>query len=129
MARISRRLIAKTVAKQLVDAKAKSTALKQLAAYLVENRRTREAGLIIRDIEAELAASGTVVATVWSARKLTAELKKAIEVVATKEFPGTKSVEIREEIDASLLAGVKIAVPGKQVDLSARHKLDKLSVS
>ena len=129
MARVSRRLIAKAVAEQLVDAKAKTAALKQLAAYLVENRRTGEAELIVRDIEAELAARGTVVATVWSARALTSQLRSSIEAMASQEFPGSSSVQIREEIDSSLLAGIKLAVPGKQVDLSARHKLDKLSVS
>ncbi len=129
MARVSRRIIAKVVAQQLTDAKTKSTVVQQLAAYLVENNRVREAELIVRDIETELATRGTVVATVWSARTITKELTAAVEAMVAKEFTGADSIQIREEIDSSLLAGIKLAVPGKQVDLSARHKLDKLSVS
>lgn len=129
MARVSRRIIAKVVAEQLTDAKAKQKVLQQLAAYLVENNRVREAELIVRDIETELATRGIVVATVWSVRTITKELTAAIESMVAKEFKGASSIQIREETDSSLLAGIKLAVPGKQVDLSARHKLDKLSVS
>lgn len=129
MARVSRRTIANVVAQQLTDAVSKKKILHQLAAYLVENNRVREAELIVRDIETELAARGTVVATVWSVRTITKELTNAVEAMVAKEFKGAGSIQIREEIDASLLAGIKLAVPGKQVDLSARHKLDKLSVS
>ena len=126
--RISRRTIARTVASQLTSGVDQKVLVKQLAAYLIDNRRTKEANLIARDIETELASRGIVVATVWSPRSIDDEVRQAVQTLAKAEFDNVKNVEIREKIDPSLLAGIKLAVPGKQVDLSARHKLDKLSV-
>jgi F-type H+-transporting ATPase subunit delta len=121
-ARLSRRKIAIFVTdKLLAGGHQANEVLRELAAYLVTERRTRELDLIVRDIEEMLAAKGTVVADVASARPLDATVKAEI----TKML-GASSVQLRESIDETLLGGIRIDTPGKRFDGTIRHKLNAL---
>lgn len=93
-------------------------ALQEIAAYLIESRRLREAELVVRAIEDELAARGTVVAHVATARPLTAELQHAIT-----KLVGAKEISILESIDPDLIGGVRIETPGKLLDATIKRKL------
>lgn len=121
--RISRRILAAHTAEQLLAGN--KDAISSLAAYLIESGRVDETDLILRDIEAALAANGTVVARVESARKLTAEAKKSIEEYV-KTAVGATDVQIDTTVDESLLGGVKISVPGHELDATLKRKLNKL---
>lgn len=123
--RISRAKLAKTVCQKMIDGD--KNAIKQLAAFLVTNRRTREAGLIARDLEAEFAKNGHVLARVTSPRKLSDELQTRIEELAKDAFGDVRHVSVDNELDESLLAGMKVDFPGKQIDLTAKAKLEKLA--
>ena len=79
MAAISRRKIASHVVSRLLKGDAATSVLNELAAYLVDSKRTKEADLIIRDIEATLATRGTVLAHITSARSLESAAKLAIQ--------------------------------------------------
>lgn len=96
-------------------------AVDELAAYLLSTGRTREANLLVRDIEAELAARGTTPATVISARPLTDDLKKAV-----KGMLGKGTVELREIVDESVLGGIRIELPGLAYDGTVARKLTAL---
>lgn len=93
-------------------------ALQEIAAYLIESRRLREAELVVRAIEDELAARGTVVAHVATARPLTAELQNAIT-----KLVGAKEISLVETINPELIGGVRIETPGKLLDATIKRKL------
>ena len=128
-ARISRRQLATYVADRLSDGD--TSVLKELAAYVVEERLGRELDLIVSEIEAEFAARGHVVADVTSAHALgeddhdasRSEIRRFIA-----EATGAKSVEIREDVDAALIGGVVIETPGKYFDGSLASQLNQLKV-
>lgn len=119
--RLSRRKMATFVAEKLVAGEKPAAALKEVAAYLVDTRRTRELELLVRDIEDALAARGTVVADVTSAHPLSDTLKKEIASLV-----GGKSLQLRETINPEVLGGVRVDVPGKRFDGTIRHKLTAL---
>jgi F-type H+-transporting ATPase subunit delta len=127
MAAISRRKIAGHVASRLINGDASTAVLEELAAYLVNSRRTKEADLIIRDVEAKLAAMGTVLARITSARPLEAVARRAIEKYVAAQTD-TKHIKIEESIDETLLGGVRIEFPGYQLDASVKAKLERLTV-
>jgi F0F1-type ATP synthase delta subunit len=121
-ARLSRRKIAIFVTNKLLAGNHQAhEVLRELAAYLVTERRTRELDLIVRDIEEMLAANGVVVADVASARPLDATIKAGITAMLDAD-----SVQLRESIDETLLGGVRIDTPGKRFDGTIRHKLNAL---
>ena len=123
--RLSRRKIAAFYADELLagrDIRA------QLAAYLVETRRTREYELLARDIEAALADRGVLVADIASSATLSSESRKAVETYLM-DTTSAKQIYMRELIDATLLGGVKAAIPGRELDATLRHKLNQLKAS
>lgn len=95
-----------------------SAALQEIAAYLVESRRLRETEPVVRAIEDELAARGTVVARVATARPLTSELQAAI-----KQLVDAQEILIVESVDPELVGGVRIETPGKLLDATIKRKL------
>jgi F-type H+-transporting ATPase subunit delta len=124
-ARLSRRKIAAYFADEIADGR---NITKQLAAYLVESKRVREADLVVRDIEAALADRGILLTDVASSRELAAETKQAITAFL-KQTTGAKDVHIRSHVDPYLLGGVRIDTPGARMDATLRHKLNQLTAS
>ena len=125
MAKLSRRKIAAHLADELLSGKNISD---QLAAYLVETKRTREATLVIRDIEAALAERGVLLADVASARTLADDTKDTITNYL-KSATGVTKVHLRSEVDANLLGGVRIETPGMRRDNTIRHRINQLTAS
>jgi len=121
-ARLSRRKIAIFVTNKLLAGNHQALeVMRELAAYLVTERRTRELDLIVRDIEEMLAESGVVVADVASARPLSEAMKTEVAAML-----GASSVQLRESVDEALLGGIRIDTPGKRFDGTIRHKLTAL---
>lgn len=123
-ARLSRRKLAAYAAEKMLAGTSKKQILKELAAYLMETGRVREAALLVRDIEHELADRGVVVASVVTAHPLTSSVKSDIDKLA-----GAKSVQLRETVDPAVLGGIQINLPGKRFDGTIRHKLNALRAS
>jgi F-type H+-transporting ATPase subunit delta len=119
--RLSRRKLAVYAADKLQAGASVSESLNEIAAYLIDTRRTRELELLVRDIEDALATRGTVVADVTTAHALSEELKTAIGALV-----GAKNLQMRETIDESVLGGVRIDIPGKRFDGTMRHTLTAL---
>lgn len=119
--RLSRRKIAEFAADGLLKGAAKTKVLQQVAAYLVETRRTRELELLVRDIEAALALRGVVVADITSAHPVSDLLKKEIASLVKAD-----TLQLRESIDPSVLGGVRIDLPSKRFDSTIQRQLTSL---
>ncbi len=120
--KLSRRSLAKYVATHLADGKPQKEIAQQLGAYLIWTRRTRELGVIIRDIQFYLTEQGHIAGTVTSAHELTAETLEAIESLAKRQS-GAKSVSLDKEIDADLIGGIKLEIPGYELDTTIARQL------
>ena len=123
--KLSRRSVAQYIAKQLAEGTAKKDLTQQLAAYLIETRRTREVNLIVRDVQFYLAEQGHVAGTLTSARDLGASTIKAIEAFA-KEKTGAKTVSLDKNVDEALIGGIKLALPGYELDTTIARQLTTL---
>lgn len=119
--RVSRRKLADYSADRLIAGESVEAVLRDIAAYLIAMRRTREQELVVRDIEGALARRGVVIADVTSARPINASLSKQV-----KEMTGASSVQLRSSIDETVLGGVRIDIPGKRFDGTIRRKLNAL---
>ena len=119
--RISRRKIADYTAEQLVSGKKASDVIKEVAAFLIDTKRTREAELLVRDIETALASRGIVVADITSAFPLTEALKADV-----KKLVGSKELLLRETVDPGVLGGIRLQIPGKRLDATLKRKIQAL---
>lgn len=125
MAKLSRRKIAELWADELIKGR---DITKQIAAYLVSERRVDEAALIVRDTESALAERGIVVADLTSAHGLSDESRAAIQKFLTVRL-GAQKVAFREQHDQSVIGGVRVDVAGQQLDATLRTRLNQLKAS
>ena len=123
--KLSRRDLAQYVAHQLADGASQKKITLQLAAYLIENRRTNELSIIIRDIAAQLADLGHLSGTVTSAHELSAATKQAIETYA-KEKTNAPHVVLDTIVDETVLGGIKLELPGRELDSTIARRLTLL---
>ena len=123
MAKISRRQIASYVASALLDGK--SEVVQQLAAYLVAERRTNEADMLVRDIEKSLEEHGTVVAHLESAHELDVSQRQAVESLLKNHFDA-RQVIADTAVDKDLLGGVVVSTASNQLDASLRRNINRL---
>lgn len=121
--RISRRSLAEYIADRLVAGD--TTVIEQLAAYLIETRRTKQVDLYVSDIEYALIDRGVVIADVTSAHHLTAETKEAIARFLNTAY-AAKTVELRQSLDASLIGGINIQTADAEYDATVKRKITNL---
>ena len=117
--RLSRRALATFVAKELLAGN--DQVIDWLAALLIEERREREADLLVRDIESILADSGQMIVQVDTARPLDAATKQEIESMFDQH-----KVHIKETVRPELIGGVKITTPTQSLDRTIAKKLEML---
>ena len=117
--RLSRRALATFVAKKLLAGN--DQVIDWLAALLIEERREREADLLVRDIESILADSGQMIVQVDTARPLDAATKQEIESMFDQH-----EVHIKETVRPELIGGVKITTPTQSLDRTIAKKLEIL---
>lgn len=123
--KLSRRAITEHIAERLLAGDSQGKLVDQLAAYLIENRRTNEINLMLRDIQYYLAEKGDVTGTVTSAFELSAATKKAIESFAKAET-GAKNVSLDSIVDPTVLGGIRLSLPGKELDTTISRKITLL---
>lgn len=123
--KVSRRALAMYIADQIVYGTNVKPLAKQLAAYLIDTKRTKELDLIVRDVEFYLAEQGHVSGTVTSAYALSKETLDSLETFVKKQT-SAKAVRLDTQVDESVLGGVKINLPGKEFDATIARALTTL---
>ncbi|HSX45643.1 MAG TPA: F0F1 ATP synthase subunit delta [Candidatus Saccharimonadia bacterium] len=98
---------------------------RQLAAYLLAERRTSELDSILRDVQADWAEAGYVEVIASSAHPLTAGVKADIQKQIKKLYPDAKRVNVTEEYDPEVIGGVRLNLANRQLDLSVEAKLNQ----
>jgi F-type H+-transporting ATPase subunit delta len=125
MPKLSRRAIAQYAVEQLSSGADSKQLVLQLAAYLVDTRRTRELSLIVRDIQYYLAEAGSVSGVITTATELSVATKDAINDYIKKQT-GATTVALDSLIDPSIIGGVKVSIPDREFDATVSRSLTVL---
>ena len=127
MKSVSRRKLAKYAAEQILAGN--DAVLEEIAGLLIYEKHEREVDLLVRDIEAELAEGGEIVASVESARALDDNTRRKIEqflATAASDKNSKPKVSLRESIDPTLIGGLKLRTPTATLDATVLKKLNDL---
>ncbi len=111
----------------LIAEQGSKAAVRRVASYLISEGRIKELDVLLRQVEAQLAKHGHVVAHVTTARQLSDEQKKQAVTMVRTMHSHTTNVEVIDTIDPSLLGGMVIQTPNMEVDVSVRAKLNRLT--
>jgi F-type H+-transporting ATPase subunit delta len=100
--------------------------IKQVAAYLVESKKAKQLPLVLKELEyvAEREYSHAA-AHVHSVNKIDLATQKRL-VARIKQELAVTTVELIEEIDPSLLGGVRVTTAEREIDVSVAGKLHQL---
>ena len=124
---VSRKKLAKYAAEQILAGN--DAVLEEIAGLLIYEKHEREVDLLVRDIEAELAERGEIVASVESARALDDSTRRKIEqflATAASDKNSKPKVSLRESIDPTLIGGFKLRTPTATLDATVSKKLNDL---
>lgn len=126
MTRLSRRQVATFAASQLIAGKAARPLARQLAAFLVVNRREGEAEQLVADIALAVQhQAGQAHAVVTTARPADSQLLKIVAEALKKELD-VKTIELETQVDESVIGGVRIETADTTYDGTVRRKLARL---
>ncbi|NTW61577.1 hypothetical protein HGB24_02740 [Candidatus Saccharibacteria bacterium] len=126
--RLSRRNLASYYAEALVNGTSSKNLARELAAYLIEAKRTKELPLIIDDIEHQLACRGSLSARLTSAHALNEASRRSV-IDLLRHKTGASDINIKESIDENLLGGLKIEFIGNELDMTISRQLSKLKTN
>lgn len=126
MVGLSRRQLAAYGADQLLSGKRPATVARELAAALITSRRQAQAELLAQDIAWELETRGKVAnAQITTASALSEQLRKQI-TAHVKRAAQVDSVIINENIDKSVVGGIRIDTASHSWDKTLSRKLAEI---
>lgn len=94
-----------------------------LAALLVEERRTKDAEAIMREVSRQLTAEGSLELTITTAHGLSESLQNEITALFKDR---AKQITVNEQQDPSVLGGVLVESNEERLDLTVRRQLQRL---
>ncbi len=128
MAKLSRQRVARELARLIVaHPERQHELLRQTAAYLIQNKQTSSAHLLISDIANELLKNqGLLSAEVCSAFGLNQASRSNI-VDMLKKATGATNIELNEAVEPELIGGVIVRTPKLELDASVKRQLVQLA--
>lgn len=98
----------------------------QIAAYLVEQRRTRDLPAVMREVGKIRTGQGVMEAEVVSAHALSAATEQAVTRLLLNLHKGAKKVILDKTLDPAVTGGIKIVSDGVELDNSVHGRLNRL---
>lgn len=124
--RISRTKLATHIADEILAGNGEQV-IAQLAGLLVESGRTNEAELIVRSIYEVLETRGLSIVDVTVAQMISQTTSDSNNIDdALSKLIGAKQLEIRENVDPSVLGGISVKTPSRIMDATFRRRLSAL---
>jgi F0F1-type ATP synthase delta subunit len=120
----SRTKLAQAIADRTLKTGASKSLSREVAAYLLSERRVNELDSVLRDVQADWAAAGFVEVIASSAHPLTAAAKADITRQVKRLYPAAKRIIVTEVHDPAIIGGVRLNVANRQLDLSVEAKLN-----
>lgn len=127
MAKTKRTELATAIASLLAETKNPKELSKAIAAYLVSEHQTKDLDAILRDVMTARANNGIIEAQLTTAFPLSSAVKADVNKLLKQEYPTAKQLVYQETVRPEVLSGIKIQTPDKQLDETARGKLDQLT--
>ena len=123
--RTPRHILAKAIAERTLHITDNKLLAREIAAYLLEERRTNELESILRDIMQFRGAHGVLEATIISTNDISGSVQDEVKQLLSAAYPNTKTIHISHRQDASVIGGLRIDMANEQLDLTVASKLAK----
>ncbi|MEO6761469.1 MAG: F0F1 ATP synthase subunit delta [Candidatus Saccharimonadales bacterium] len=125
MGKTSRTRIASVIADHTLRHGGSEQYAKEIAAYLISERRVDGLDSIMRDVMDDWSKVGHLEVLAFSAHPLTPALKDQITEQIRAVSSAAKDIIITEVYDAKVIGGVRLRLANRQLDLSVENKLNE----
>jgi F0F1-type ATP synthase delta subunit len=117
--------IARTIADKTLSKGVSKRLSKEVAAYLLSERRVNELDSVLRDVQVDWAEAGYVEVVATSAHPLTAANRSDITKQIKRIYPQAKRIIVTEVHDSKVIGSVRLSLADRLLDLSVESKLNK----
>ena len=117
--------IARVIADKTLKQGPSKRLAREVAAYLLAERRTGQLESIMRDVQGDWAEAGRVEVIASSAHPLTPGVRNDIRQRVKKLYPAAKTVIVTEQHDPAVVGGVRLSLSDRQLDLTVQAKLNR----
>ena len=124
MAKITTNELAAYAVDQLESGTKAPVLAQQIAAYLLEERRSRDMSAVMRAIDEELTRRGSAQITITAAHQVSDATKKQLATLLDVKNP-----QFSEVIDPSVIGGVKARSGESEIDLTVRGRLNRFKTN
>lgn len=121
--KVPRHILARAIAERTAHVRDEKLLAREIAAYLLEQKRTAELESILRDIMQYRTDHGVLEAEVVTAHEVQDHVLQEVKQLLHTAYPKAKTVHIGKRLDESMVGGVKIDMANQQLDLSVKAKL------
>lgn len=116
--------LAAVIAEQTLQTDDPSKIAKEVAAYLVAEKRVSELESILREVMFYREKHGIVEAQVASAHDLTDQVIADVKQLIEQEFSGAETIIVDQELDSSIVGGLRLNTSREQLDMTVKGRID-----
>lgn len=118
-----RHILAKAIASRTIDLRDEKLLAREIAAYLLLERRTSELESILRDIMQYRSDHGVLEAEIVTAHNPGAHVAVEVKRLLKSAYPSAKTIHLANRQDPALIGGLRVDMANQQLDLSIQAKL------
>ncbi len=118
-----RHILAQAIAERTLGVRDEKLLAREIAAYLLEQRRVNELESILRDIMQYRADHGILEAEVVTAHDVSPAILSEVKQLLQAAYPKAKTVHVATRQDTSVVGGLRVDMPNEQLDMTIQDKL------
>lgn len=121
--RVPRHILSEAIAQKTLHMTDGKLLAREIAAYLLAERRTSEIESILRDIMQYRTDHGVLEAEVVTAHEITEHVTNEVTQLLRTAYPNAKTVHLATRLDPTIIGGLRVDMANEQLDMSVQSKL------
>jgi F0F1-type ATP synthase delta subunit len=120
-----RKQLARIIAEKTLHVTSPQDVARQVAAYLVTEKRVQDLSSLMREVMSIRAEHGIVEAEAVTAFAISDKVRKELEQVVRREHAQAKTIILHQRHDEAVVGGVRLDLPAEQLDLTVHARMSK----
>ena len=121
--KVPRHILAEAIAQKTLHMTDGKLLAREIAAYLLAERRTSEIESILRDIMQYRTDHGVLEAEIVTAHEVTDQVTAEVKQLLHTAYPKAKTVHLSTRLDPAIIGGLRVDMANEQLDMSVSAKL------
>lgn len=121
--KVPRHILAEAIAERTIHVHDAKLLAREIAAYLLAERRTGDLESILRDIMQYRTDHGVLEAEAVTAHSVQPHVLSQVKELLQAAYPKAKTVHVGARQDPALIGGIRIDMANQQLDMSVQAKV------